>query len=129
MTSDGTLTTVLLVAVCLAQTFSDDGLGALSPFLPAGAETLDSLMSPELVRLAGVLAVAVNAVLAGGTEIDVTRVVVLLRVDSLDGQVAFFCGVSTSTIGIVFHALHGCSTLAPKLGRAETRCHFFGTQR
>ncbi len=70
--------------------------------LSTGAEAFDCLLSLKLV----VFAVAVDAVLAGGTEIDITRVVVLLSVDSLDGQVSFFLWVSTSTMRIVLHVLH-----------------------
>ena len=78
MTSDGTLPTVLLVVVCLAHTFFDDRMGTLSPLLTAGTETLDSLLPSKLVGFTIVLFVTVDAVLTGGTEVDVTRVVVLL---------------------------------------------------
>ena len=85
-----------------AHAFSDDRLAALPPSLAAGAETFDSLLPLKLV----IGAVAVDAVLAGGAKVDVTRVVIFLRVDSLDGQVDSFLWVSTSTMRVVLHVFH-----------------------
>ena len=94
---------ILLQVVGFTNALFDDGMTALPSFHPASAETFDTLLSLELVIF---FVVTVDAVTAVSTEVDVPGAFIILLAGQLDGQIARFRRISTSTARVILHILH-----------------------